>query len=1029
MPDSPQLIVDQPPSTELIDSRVNGTVSTLLPIEQDLGRGFEQETLDDFDKPARFSLLSIGLFCTLVVGFLLRLSAAQNLSSHVDESASIMAAQMVAEKGIPLFPSGVLYLQGATISYLLALPVKLGYGNIEHLTDLRMLSVVFSTLAILVLYFLAKYLVRSAWTGLAVAALLAVDPASVRWGAMVRMYALLQLVSLIVVFLFLQLLKSPGTRGRVIAFISAFWIGVFTHIAICLLLPPILILTAWRHRFDLFGRRSDLLLAVGGACGAPFLLLLLNQFGSPTRAVSVSSNAPKISFVGNYLLSVKQILHPRADSWLLLFRYGQSGRVIAALLVVVSLVLIGHYFWDTRLPIGKTWRKDVILSLLLLYWLPIILVGCLANEHNERYLLHVHPLGLVLLGFGAQELFWKDRPYAARNVALPSKAVTYPPVGALETWERLVTPRLQWLTRARIYSVLGIAILLTGTLLRFIGYNSLSLWLDEAFSLLYSKQQWTAAAGFHGFYSPHPPLYFLTTKVFNQVLPDVLAGRALSVLCGVLVLPVFWSLARRLLDPPAAAIATVVFALSPIHIYYSQEARMYSMVVLFVCLSFLALITFDQTGRRRWAVVYGVSLTIAAYTDYSSLFVLGPQALLLLLIFWRRGRRMLPLVTAGGLAVLAYLPWLPQVWHSVNLANEDERRSDYLGTGITRVFSIVLRMSGVSADSRGPYFPSLRKAPWESLPEIHTPILIAILVLIALGVAGLWNRWRGLAVTFCFLGCVPVAIIISLASPGFAERTILSAVVGWSLLVGAAFNGRLHREKTAAAAISLIAVLTLCLGTIENMHSSGVKQRFNDASADLATVSPLQFPVLTYSYGAVADTVIDAYEPGLIDSMRVITVRDGELERTLSNDVLPKKGITVADVEAGRLQELLPNTPDNDLIWYFWYFRRGEEVVRQGLAEAGYSQVMHRIYDAPRGRVYLDLYAREGANLGSPLPGIVNFSVNSSWGIPVGSPFVSQSADGRSVTIRNSSSQGTAVTTQLEAPGGGLYTVDQLRCD
>ena len=50
------------------------------------------------------------------------------------------------------------------------------------------------------------------------------------------------------------------------------------------------------------------------------------------------------------------------------------------------------------------------------------------------------------------------------------------------------------------------------------------MWLDEGFSLLYSKQDWAAAAGFHGFYSPHPPLYFTLIKVFNIVLPDAWAG-------------------------------------------------------------------------------------------------------------------------------------------------------------------------------------------------------------------------------------------------------------------------------------------------------------------------------------------------------------------------------------------------------------------------------------------------------------------------------------------------------------------------
>src|SRR5687768_4006380 len=97
------------------------------------------ESVDNYSP--RVSLLNLCIFFVVLAGFLLRLSAAQRLSSHVDESASIMAAHMVADKGVPLFPSGTLYLQGATNSYLLAPMIKLGYGGLNHLTELRMLSV------------------------------------------------------------------------------------------------------------------------------------------------------------------------------------------------------------------------------------------------------------------------------------------------------------------------------------------------------------------------------------------------------------------------------------------------------------------------------------------------------------------------------------------------------------------------------------------------------------------------------------------------------------------------------------------------------------------------------------------------------------------------------------------------------------------------------------------------------------------------------------------------------------------------
>jgi uncharacterized membrane protein len=979
--------------------------------------------VDDQPESPRLNLLTIGLFCTVLAGFLLRFASAEQLSSHVDESASVMAAQMVADKGVPVFPSGTLYLQGATISYLLAPLIKLGYGDFGDFMVLRMLSVIAGTLAILAAFALTKWLTRSQWTALGVAALLAIDPASVRWSGLVRMYALLQLVSLVMLFFYLRLLRNPGSRRLVAAFIAIFWFGVFTHVAICLFLPAMLGLAIWKHRLALIGRRIDLTIALAGACAAPFTLLALNRLVTPTESSGTGASSG-ISFVGDYLLSVEQIIHPTLKSWQLLFDYATSGVLLPYLIAGLTCLMVGRYFLDARLPVCLIERRGVLGLLLVLYWPPILFVAAFANEANERYLLHLHPLGLMLVGFAVQEFVVGERAQPVMQFA-PAYAGRVTVAGLpIDLASARVGQRLQWVTVARAYAAIATAAISTGIALRLWGYNRLSLWLDEGFSLLYSKQDWATTSGLNGFYSPHPPLYFTLIKTANLVLSDAWAGRTVAVICGVLALPVFFMLARRILDPTAALIATTVFALSPIHIYYSQEARMYSLVVLSVTASFLALVAFLQTGRRRWAVLYGVALTVAVYADYSSLFVLAPQAIILSVLIWRYRRRMMPLMIAGAAAAVAYVPWLPQVWDSVNSANEDERRADYLGAGFKRIMTIALRITGISSDSTGAYFPSLEQTPWDRLHAIQPAILLIMAPVVVLGIAGLWHRWTAMAVVGAFIGCIVVAVVVSLLSPGFAERTILSASVGWALLLGAAFNGPINRQRTPLAAISLLAVIGLCLGTIQNIHESAIKQRWTDASADLATVSTVNFPVITYSYGAVTDTLVEVYEPGLLDSMRVITVRDGELERTLSNDLIPHKGITVADVNAGKLDELLPNTAENDLVWYLYYQRRGEEFIRDGIERSGYSRILYTIYDAPRGQVFLSLYARTGADLGEVVAGVPGFEQSADWGIPLGFLLVRPSDDGASVSITNQSKLGTAVVTQVKTNGAALYTVD-----
>jgi len=54
------------------------------------------------------------------MGLVLRMLSAVRLTPHVDEASSILAAHATAQHGWPVLPSGTVYFQGATLSWLLA---------------------------------------------------------------------------------------------------------------------------------------------------------------------------------------------------------------------------------------------------------------------------------------------------------------------------------------------------------------------------------------------------------------------------------------------------------------------------------------------------------------------------------------------------------------------------------------------------------------------------------------------------------------------------------------------------------------------------------------------------------------------------------------------------------------------------------------------------------------------------------------------------------------------------------------------
>jgi uncharacterized membrane protein len=184
--------------------------------------------------------------------------------------------------------------------------------------------------------------------------------------------------------------------------------------------------------------------------------------------------------------------------------------------------------------------------------------------------------------------------------------------------------------------------------LRLYRYNALSLWFDEGGTIWFARLPWANVLGMGPTYDTHPPGYNVVIKLISMVIPELIAGRLLSVVAGTLTIPVLYVLARRLLPAPAALTATGLLALAPVHLWYSQEARQYALMTLLVALSYLALIAFHQTLARRWALAYAVATLAAIYCAYSAVFALAGQTLLLAYLLRVHRRRALPVGVALG---------------------------------------------------------------------------------------------------------------------------------------------------------------------------------------------------------------------------------------------------------------------------------------------------------------------------------------------------------------------------------------------
>lgn len=232
------------------------------------------------------------------------------------------------------------------------------------------------------------------------------------------------------------------------------------------------------------------------------------------------------------------------------------------------------------------------------------------------------------------------------------------PLGRHQAHERV--PRSSGLAAWSLYAVVALDVVV-GTYYRFT--TTSKMWLDEA--------QTVNIASLPARTIPHelrldgaPPLYYeLLHFWMGLVGHSDSAIRSLSGLFGVLALPVMWLVVRRGFGKLEGILALAVLAASPFAVYYSTEARMYSLVTLLVTAGIGAVQALLARPTVPRAALVSVLAALLLYTHYWSLYLLLVVGVWLLYVALRAGKQrrrsavygLSALVVAG----LTFLPWVP----------------------------------------------------------------------------------------------------------------------------------------------------------------------------------------------------------------------------------------------------------------------------------------------------------------------------------------------------------------------------------
>ncbi len=355
-----------------------------------------------------------------------------------------------------------------------------------------------------------------------------------------------------------------------------------------------------------------------------------------------------------------------------------------------------------------------------------------------------------------------------------------------------------------------------------------TLWLDEAFSVWLARHPLGEMLAWIARLDQHPPLYYMLLHFWIRLVGDGPAAvRLLSALLSTLAIPAVYCLGRRLLGPTGGVLAALILALSPFHVRFAQETRMYALLTLNASLALLALTHLRRGPRpgaapgtaRAW-IGYVVFTAATMLTHHTALlFLLAVNLFALGSVLWRRLRiPHAPSLTSWLLAQLAVLMlWSPWLTAFIGQA-----------AGVEREFWI-------PAPTFAAVIAALKTFLSDMLPPLagrSDLIWAGYVVLGGLGIAALRKRGPVLALlVVLFLTPIGGELLVSLRRPVFYDRTLIWATIPLYLVLAAGI-AHLRRRPFVVAALGL--VVTANAASLHEYYANFQKEEWDRAAGYVA---------------------------------------------------------------------------------------------------------------------------------------------------------------------------------------------------
>jgi mannosyltransferase len=387
-------------------------------------------------------------------------------------------------------------------------------------------------------------------------------------------------------------------------------------------------------------------------------------------------------------------------------------------------------------------------------------------------------------------------------------------------------------------ALVGITVL--GAVLRFSTLGRQSFWFDEAVTVNLVRSSLRGMLDALPRTETTPPLFYVVAWLWSRVFGTSEIGlRSLSALVGTAAIPVAFAAARELVSTRAALLTAGLVATSPLLVWYSDEARSYSLLVLTSALSVFLFARALRNPSRVRLLGWVVACVLAIWTHYFAIFLVASEVSLLLV---RSATRRATLVCAAGigLATAALVPLVrrqEEAGHAAWIAQEPlgQRAREVVHQGLLGV-----------------------------LPLAHVGWLVGGLCLVLLSflafVSTAEERAGARTAGLLAVGCLALPLLAALVGKDYwFYRNLIGGWIPLAIVLAAGLASVRSRVVGPALGVALIA-LSAAVTVITLSRHSLQRDDWRGLANCLGARQPTRALVLAPGYERIA---LGLYRPGL----------------------------------------------------------------------------------------------------------------------------------------------------------------------